>query len=571
MADIRPIPYSVGQYEAQVFDLSGMTRVMAQQAAAQRKAQADAKKEMDKMMANTYSTKGKGRLQDMPELEKQYQELQNYYINNNSAILKGGKESLEFQKMRSNFIFEADEANMRKERDKQLSPYFKMNLEKEGMSEKSTELMTIFNLPYNDPRRKDYRYEGADGQMHGIDELNVADVEKYRRFNESELMSNIVKTAPIRKIKDLQIQPSENYNLPKGYSIAVTGEYALRDPMAIAQAVTGELAGKPDARNFYGNMYRSETEESLQNASDELKMFNQIYKAAGYTQFVNTETDNQPGITNETEYALYRNLKSNLPQDLGDKISTQLVSAKQGMERLELARQNAAFQRRKWREQLSLQQQNLPDDQAANAWFSQPRTDAEIQEYVNSEAKVIGMTFAGGGGALPAIPKYFKPGTFNASKHAPGLSGTGSPSAIDKTAGVIVYTTQEMALDSDNQPITDIDDARKEYGSAYEYKTDKNGNVYKVESVAIPVDVKGVTKRNIGVAERGASFRYAYTRATQAQFGSVQSQVMKSEFQEGAGARPMPNSGINIGKKKGPTLKKSSTFVETNSRRGGTD
>lgn len=571
MSLIRTQPSAVGAFEAQVFDMGKTYRTITTQAAAQRKAQADAKKEMDKMMANTYSTKGKGRLQDMPELEKQYQELQNYYINNNSAILKGGKEALEFQKMRSNFIFEADEANMRKERDKQLAPFFKMNLEKEGMSEKSTELMTIFNLPYNDPRRKDYRYEGADGQMHGIDELNVADVEKYRRFNESELMKNIVATAPIAKVKDLKIQPSESFNLPKGYSISVTGEYAIRDPLKIAQAVTGELAGKPDARNFYGNLFKNESEENLKKASEEFKMFNQIYKAAGYTQFVNTETDNQPGITNESEYAIYRNLKANLPQDLGEKISTQLVSAKLGMERLELSRQNAAFQRRKWREQLSLQQQNLPDDQAANAWLSEPRTDAELQEYVNNESKIISMTYAGGGGALPAIPKYYKPGTFNPSKHAPGMSGTGTPSVIDKTAGVIVYTTQEMALDSDNNPLESIDEARKEYGSAYEYKTDQKGRVYKVESVVIPVDVKGVTKRNIGVAERGASLRYAFTRSTQAQFGSIQSQVMKSEFQEGAGARPMPNSGIYIGKKKGPRLTQSKSLTQTSTRRGGLD
>ena len=72
MADIRPIPYSVGQYEAQVFDLSGLTRVMAQQAAAQRKAQADAKKEAEKSMAEINAAKSGARTQDLPYLNKKY-------------------------------------------------------------------------------------------------------------------------------------------------------------------------------------------------------------------------------------------------------------------------------------------------------------------------------------------------------------------------------------------------------------------------------------------------------------------------------------------------------------------
>jgi hypothetical protein len=326
MAEVRAIPSAVGAFEAQIFDTSKTYKAIITQEAAKRKAQSDQKKELDKMMANTYAAKGKGRLQDMPELEKQYNELQNYYVNNGSSIMKGGKEFLEFQKKRSDFIFEAEQANLRKQRDQQLSPFFKIKLDKEGLSDKSNELMAIFNLPYNDQRRKNYQYEGSDGQMHGIDELNVTDIDKFDKFNEIDLMKNIESTVKAEKITDLKVEPSGNWGVDGGFPILVTGTTSLRNPIEISQAVTGTLASKPDAVRYYRNMFNQETPESLQKASQEMDLFNSIYKGAGFGQVVNLERDGKAGISDEVEYALYRNLKSNLPQDLGDKISTQLAN-----------------------------------------------------------------------------------------------------------------------------------------------------------------------------------------------------------------------------------------------------
>lgn len=551
MAEVRQIPSAVGAFEAQVFDLSKTYRAIMSQASAQIKAQQDAKREMDKMMANTYAAKGKGRLQDMPELENQYNELQNYYINNNAAIIRGGNEALEFQKKRSEFIFEAEQANLRKERDKQLSPFFKMNLEKEGMSDKSTELMTIFNLPYTDPRRREYRYEGADGEMHGIDELNVADIEKYRKFNESELMSTIVKTAPAVKVKDLTIEPGSDYGLPGGYKIAVTGEFSIRDPLKIAQAVTGELAGKPDARKTYGAMFQNETEESLQKASQEFRLFNQIYKQAGYTQFVNTETDNQPGITNETEYALYRNLKANLPQDLGERISASLVSAKLGIERMNL-------QNRKWSNFLSVQQQNTPIDQAANLFFDTNPSVQQLKDFANSESKLLGVTYAGGGGTLPSKVNYIEPGKFDPKRDAPGLTNIGMPSTFGNR-GVMVYTSQNMARDNDGNPIKDEAKARERYGMSYNYKVDKKtNNVYVVESFVVPVS-------GISAAERGRLLKDAYLRASEAQKGQEAYDMMyKGLFRSGQGAIPEPQTNIQVGGRgKGSSFKTGTSFSES--------
>jgi hypothetical protein len=552
MAEVRQIPSAVGAFEAQVFDMGKTYRTIMTQEASRRKAQSDQKKELDKMMANTYAAKGKGRLQDMPELEKQYKELQDYYVNNGSAIMKGGQEFLEFQKKRSEFIFEAEQANLRKQRDQQLSPFFKLKLDKEGLSDKSNELMTIFNLPYNDPRRKNYQYEGSDGQMHGIDELNVTDIEKYTRFNEVEFMKKINTVAPKKVVKDLRIEPSQEYNLPKGYQIAVTGEYEIRDPVKIVQAVTGELISTPDARNTYAKMFNNETPESLVKASEEMKIFNQVFKSAGYAQIINSETDNQPGITNPEEFAIYRNLKANLPQNLGEKISTQLVTAKLGMERANLAQ-------RKWANFLDLQSRNIPIDEAANRFIDTNPTDKQLEDFAKSETKLLAATYAGGGGTMPGKVTYFKPGTFNPTKDSPGLTNVGAPSFIGNK-GVLVYTTQERLMkteDNKEVPITDIDEARRLYGSAYEYRVDpKTNNVFAAESTVVPVG--GITS-----AERGRLLKYGYLRASQAQKGQEAFDMLyKGLYQTGTGAIPEPGTNIQVGKGKGERFRTGQTFIE---------
>jgi hypothetical protein len=554
MAEVRAIPSAVGAFEAQIFDTSKTYKAIITQEAAKRKAQSDQKKELDKMMANTYAAKGKGRLQDMPELEKQYNELQNYYVNNGSAIMKGGKEFLEFQKKRSDFIFEAEQANLRKQRDQQLSPFFKIKLDKEGLSDQSNELMTIFNLPYNDPRRKNYQYEGSDGQMHGIDELNVTDIDKFDKFNEIDLMKNIESTVKAEKITDLKVEPSGNWGVAGGYPILVTGTTSLRNPIEISQAVTGTLASKPDAVKYYRNMFNQETPESLQKASDEMDLFNSIYKGAGFGQVVNLERDGKAGISDEVEYALYRNLKSNLPQDLGDKISTQLANLKLGVQRMDLAN-------RKWANTLSVQAQSLPIDSAANAFFDTNPSEKQIIDFVNSESKLLGVTFGAGGGTLPGGVKYIKPGDNLALSKIPGVSNIGMPSNLGNR-GVVVYTMQNRVTKPEGESVVavkDIEEARKLYGSAKEYRVNKKtGEVYATESVIVP-------RSGISSAERGRLLKYAYLRSSEAQKGEDAYQMLfKGMYRGGEGVMPEPGTNIQAGKGKGPSFKQTTTFSEAN-------
>jgi hypothetical protein len=548
MAEVRQIPSAVGAFEAQVFDMGKTYRTIMTQEASRRKAQSDQKKELDKMMANTYAAKGKGRLQDMPELEKQYKELQDYYVNNGSAIMKGGQEFLEFQKKRSEFIFEAEQANLRKQRDQQLSPFFKLKLDKEGLSDKSNELMTIFNLPYNDPRRKNYQYEGSDGQMHGIDELNVTDIEKYTRFNEIDLIKNINTSAPISKVRDLTIEPSEDYGLQKGYKIAVTDEVALRDPIKISQAVTGTLASTPDARRYYRDMFQMESPEVLQNATKEMSLFNSIYKSAGYGQVVNLDNDGKPGVTNEVEYALYRNLKANLPQELGEKISTSLMTAQLGAERLDLSKRQFSMYK-------SIIDQNLPIDVSTSLFVSKlgegnfgPKQIQAARDFAKAESAVIGNPYTNSGGAKPADVIYVAPG----EKEPASLNAIGrlTPNEQNKMGkrGYFVYTIQTPMITGSGEsakPIQTFEDARKKGGDGYKYAKDKNNNVYRIESVRVPLD-PAVTSPvvNSGI------IKATYGKVQEAQQGNVMYDINWKRLQQGGGRQPL-GLGIETGGPRG--------------------
>lgn len=558
---VRALPSAVGAFEAQVFDTSKIYKTVMEQESARRKEQATQKAELDKMMANTFSVKGKSRLQDNPELEKEFQQVQDYYISNNAAIQKpGSPERMEFMKKRSAWMFNAQEAGLRKERDAQLSPYFKAKVDKEELSDKSKELMTIFNLPYNDKRRQDFTYIGADGQPHGIDELNVTDIEKYQKFYERDLMKDIAAVAKPKDIKDLQIRPSTEFNLPKGYSIELTGTTRLVDPETVIQAVTGTLKSTPDARKQYGEMLQSEiltNPNFQQDAANELRLFNDMYKSAGYGRVVNAELDNQPGVTNEVEYAIYRNLKSTLPQDLGNKISTALMNAELGKQRLDLARAGLDLNKRKWANTLSQQQQNLTIDAGANAFFDSVPTEKQVIDFANSESKLLGTTGGGTGGALPSMVKYFKKGQ---KIDAPGLSGIGNPSNVGNR-GVVVYTSQNRLIKPDGTDFDDIEDARKEYGSAYEYKQNEKGQVFALKSVVVPVD-------GVSTAERGRLLKIAYLNASEAQKGQEAYEMLyKGLYGSGSGKITEPGTTIQVGRGRGSSTTNKTTFTETNINR----
>lgn len=544
MSLIRPQASAVGAFEAQIFDMGKTYRTIMSQAAAQAKAQADAKKELDKMMANAYAAKGKGRLQDMPELEKQYNELQNYYTMNNSAIQKGGKEFLEFQKKRSDFIFEAEQANMRRERDKQLSPFFKLKIEKEGLSDKSKELMTIFNLPYNDPRRKEYTYMGSDGQEHGIDELNVTDIDKYTRFNEVDLIKNITSSAPKSKVRDLRIEPSAEFNLPKGYQIAVTDEVEIRDPIKIAQLVTGTLASTPDARNYYRKMYESQTPEALQQATKDFEMFNSIYKAAGYGQIVNFEQDGTKGISSPEEFAIYRNLKANLPQELGEKISTALMTAQLGKEKLDLnKRQFGAY--------LSFQEKNLPIDTSTSLFISKlgqgsfgPKEIKAARDFAKAESAVLGNPFTNSGGTKPADVVYVAPGEEEPANL--NVVGRLTPNERNQMGnrGYFVYSIQTPMIEGTGENaknVKDINTARKLGGDAFNYQKDKNGNVYRLEAMRIPLDANVASP----VVTSGL-VKTAYGKVQQAQQDNIMYDINWKRLQGGGGRQPL-GFGVETG------------------------
>jgi hypothetical protein len=221
--------------------------------------------------------------------------------------------------------------------------------------------------------------------------------------------------------------------------------------------------------------------------------------------------------------------------------------------------ERANLAQRKWANFLDFQSRNIPIDEAANRFIDTNPTDKQLQDFANSETKLLAATYAGGGGTMPGKVTYFKPGTFNSNKDAPGLTNVGAPSFIGNK-GVLVYTTQERLMkteDNKEVPITDIDEARKLYGSAYEYRVDaKTKNVFAAESTVVPVG--GVTP-----AERGRLLKYGYLRASQAQKGQEAFDMLyKGLYQSGTGAVPEPGTNIQVGKGKGQRFRAGQTFTE---------
>ena len=91
MAEVRPIPSAVGAFEAQVIDFNKTYKAIVDNAAAIRKRQAQAQKDIEKQMDVALADKRAIRPQDSDYVEEKRQEVYNYYFQNRDNIMAGGK------------------------------------------------------------------------------------------------------------------------------------------------------------------------------------------------------------------------------------------------------------------------------------------------------------------------------------------------------------------------------------------------------------------------------------------------------------------------------------------------
>jgi len=191
MSLIRPEPAAVGAYEAQVFDMSKTYRTIMSQEAQRRKVQAEAKKEADKAISELSAARAGGRTQDLPYLNRLYNDVTNYYSQNSGRLQPGTEEYKNFNELKANFLYETQRSKNEKEKQLRFDTYASVNSDKEKMSDDSIEIVRLQRLALDDPNRSRFKKKLANGREIGIDEIDLPELEKYSKFDEVELQKNI--------------------------------------------------------------------------------------------------------------------------------------------------------------------------------------------------------------------------------------------------------------------------------------------------------------------------------------------------------------------------------------------
>ena len=322
MAEVRPIPSAVGAFEAQVFDMGKTYRTLTTMQAAQRKSQLEAKKQADKTLAELGNLKAAGRSQDIEYLNGLNNELVNYFSENREKIEPGTAEFKKFNELKSNFIYETEKSKNEKDKEVRFATYASANASKFMLSDAAKEIIEIQKLPINDQRRSEFKKTIDDREL-SIDELDLPNLDKFAKFDETTLNRNIIANA--RPFRVNAVEFNKNFKgLKSPYPITITNSTQITDPYTIIREYVTEYAQTPDTGNTYAKQYYTLTDEEKKAYSEELKAMRDIFKAAGAGDMVNLsfEDDQTEGISNPFEYGLYVNLKRNLPRDLGEQVST---------------------------------------------------------------------------------------------------------------------------------------------------------------------------------------------------------------------------------------------------------
>lgn len=321
MSLIRTQPSAVGAFEAQVFDMGKTYRTIMTQAAAQRKAQADAKKEADKTLAELANLKAAGRSQDLEYLSGIKKELTDYFSQNKDKIQPGTAEYNKYNELKTNFIYETEKSKNEKEKEARFATYASANAAKMKLSDSAKEIIEIQKLAINNPRRKEWKKKYDDGRDAGIDDLDLPDLDKFSIFDETQLQRDI-KASPGATYDVKDVEFNKNFKgLNSKYPITITGTTRITDPFTVARTYISHVKKTPDTLDKYTKEFNMLTDEQKQAVTAEMNAMRDVFKAAGAADF-QFEDDDTAGVTNAFEYGLFVNLKRNLPRDLGETVST---------------------------------------------------------------------------------------------------------------------------------------------------------------------------------------------------------------------------------------------------------
>lgn len=324
MAEVRQIPSAVGAYEAQIFDMSKTYKTIMTQAAAQRKAQQEAKKEADKAIAELSTARAGGRTQDLPYLNRLYNDVTNYYSQNSGRIQPGTQEYKTFNELKSNFLYETQRSKNEKEKQLRFDTYASVNADKEKMSDDSVELVRLQRLALDDHNRGRYKKKLPDGREIGIDEIDIPELEKYSRFDEVELQKNIESVDKVDVETNQFVTKLAGFNL--GAPVIQSKTIQMRRPGAVIDMYAGTFRNKErDATDKLEKEWSMLTPEQKDRVNAEFRTFNKVYEAAGIKEKVTIdESDKTAGISNGFEYGAYKALKNTLPMQIKQDFDTSI-------------------------------------------------------------------------------------------------------------------------------------------------------------------------------------------------------------------------------------------------------
>jgi hypothetical protein len=340
MSLIRPEPAAVGAYEAQVFDMSKTYRTIMSQEAQRRKVQAEAKKEADKAISELSAARAGGRTQDLPYLNRLYNDVTNYYSQNSGRLQPGTEEYKNFNELKANFLYETQRSKNEKEKQLRFDTYASVNSDKEKMSDDSIEIVRLQRLALDDPNRSRFKKKLANGREIGIDEIDLPELEKYSKFDEVELQKNIESVDKVDVETNQFVTKLAGYNL--GAPVIQSKTIQMRRPGAVIDMYAGTFRNKErDATDKLNREWESLTPEQKDRVNAEFRTFNKVYEAAGIKEKVTIdESDKTAGISNGFEYGAYKALKNTLPMQIKEDFDTSVGNMIQSQRRFSAWWQN---------------------------------------------------------------------------------------------------------------------------------------------------------------------------------------------------------------------------------------
>lgn len=344
MAEVRPIPSAVGAFEAQVIDFNKTYNAIVQNAAAIRRQQAQAQKDIEKQLDLMMADKRTTRSQDDYIIRKARMDAQNFYYDNKANIDAGGSKLRELkQKMGTATSLITKSVAERVEDEKRL-PVLKEAMKDGNYYEDDlTELVRKLELPLNE--REGLTFD-RDGVATPLDQFNVTDFKYFKKFEPVKDLYDPI----TRNVKSIQPQTMDlSINKKLGINVDNIKQWKVYDPISLVNLTNDVAISKSK-----GFLKHYEPELAIyktlpqQDRDLELKGVIDAYKDMSGTDMTSWfAKQGGPGIDNEVEYAAFQQLQNHLPKIIKDTYDyrTQSILLKQWQ--LNLARSRFAFQKEK--------------------------------------------------------------------------------------------------------------------------------------------------------------------------------------------------------------------------------